>query len=550
MISLQPKLLRRYYDIARLLARYGRGVLGDDGLAELAEEGVDTKEQSEDGEALARDLEALGPTFVKLGQVLSTRPDLIPPAYVGALARLQNDVDPFAFEEASDILTEELGVRPSKAFRELDPKPLAAASMAQVHRAVLRDGREVVVKIQRPGIRRRMADDLEALGELAELLERHSEAARRRRVVGVVEEFRRALKSELDFRNEVANLETFRSNLADFPRLVVPRPIPDFCSSKVVTMEFVAGTQISDLNPVVRTELAGKALADELFRAYLHQVLVDGFFHADPHPGNILLTREHDLVILDLGMVGRFQPKLQTQLIKLLIAISESEAGAAADVALEIGETVDGFDESEFRSRVGDLVMQHQNASLRDIQVGRVVLEMVGMAASCGVLIPSELALLGKTLLTLDEIGLRLDPEFDPQAAVRRHSGEIMALRMQEEAGLSELFKSLVDSKELVQRLPGRLNAILDNVAENKLKVEVDAIDEAALITAIRKVANRITAGVVLAALIIGAALIMRIDTPFQIFGYPGLAIALFMLAATGGLTLVWNILFKDEALR
>jgi ubiquinone biosynthesis protein len=547
-VSLKPTHLKRYKDIAVLLMKYGRGDLakGLDVDAEISPGAAPPGEKPK-AEELTRDLERLGPTFVKVGQLLSTRADLLPVAYLEALARLQDEVEPFSFAEVERIVAEELGVRISKPFADFEATPLAAASLGQVHRATLRDGRPVAVKIQRPGIRELIVEDLEAFTEIAQLLDRHSEAGRLYQFEKMVEEFRKTLLRELDYRQEAQNLLTLRENLKEFDRIVVPAPVQDFTTSRVLTMDYVFGQKITSLSPLTRMEIDGAALAEELQKAYLKQILIDGFFHADPHPGNVFLNDDGKLALLDLGMIGRISGTMQENLLKLLLAISEGHGEEAADRAAEIGEKLDSFDEAEFRRRVAELVGVYQNARVEQIQIGRVVMEVSRAAGEAGVRLPSELTMLGKTLLHLDEIARTLDPTFDPNASVRRNAAELLERRMRKSASPSNLYASLLEAKDFVEKLPGRVNKVLDILASNQLRLDVDAIDEGLLIDGLHKIANRIALGLILAALIVGAALLMQVPTSFRILGYPGLAILFFLAAALGGITLVVSILANDR---
>jgi predicted unusual protein kinase regulating ubiquinone biosynthesis (AarF/ABC1/UbiB family) len=260
-------------------------------------------------EQFVDDLEAMGPTYVKLGQVLAGRPDLMPAAYRAALARLQDKVKPFPYEQVEEIIVAELGVRISKAFSRFDREPVAAASLGQVHLAALRDGRPVVVKVQRPDVRPQIAEDFEVLEQLAKTMDAHTKLGRRHRLSAIVEEFRLTLLNELNYEREAQNLIAVGNNLAEFERIQVPRPILDYTTRNVLTMEYVTGRKITSLSPLARLEVNGAELCEELFRAYLKQVLVDGIFHADPHPGNVFLTAESRIALLDLGMVGHTAPK-------------------------------------------------------------------------------------------------------------------------------------------------------------------------------------------------------------------------------------------------
>lgn len=544
-ISLKPQHLKRYAEIARLLIRYGKS----DVVSELALDGIDTQaEVSPDGprpEDLANDLERMGPTFVKLGQILSSRADLLPDAYLKALSRLQDNVKPFPYEEVEAAVEMELGARISKAFGSFEREPLAAASLGQVHRATLRDGRKVCVKIQRPGIRKVIAEDMEALNEIMSVLAL-TKFGRQYQVHRIFEEFKHTLVQELDYTREAANMVTIGENLKEFELVFVPQPIQSFCTQNVLTMEFVEGQKITSMTPLSRMDFDGHALADQLFHTYLKQVLVDGVFHADPHPGNVFITPDHKVALLDLGMVGRTTPGMQEQLIKLLVAVSEGNSDRAADIAIQISETTPTFDETSFRKRVGQLVAENQNSALSQINVGRVLLDVGRNAGQAGLYVPTDLTLLGKTLLQLDEIGRVIDPNFNPNQAVRDKVTEILNRRMRQQATTGRMFSSLLELKEFATALPNRLNKILDSVANAELEVKVKATDANLFMSGFQKVANRIATGLITAALIIGAALLMQVETKFTVMGYPGFAMLCFLAAAAIGFYLVISILVQD----
>ena len=307
VVSLKPEKLKRYKDVVRLFVKYGRSdLISPAGLegSQIADE-IDLESKVATAEDLASDLEKLGPTFIKLGQLLSTRADLLPGPYLDALSRLQDKIEPFPYEEVERIVSSELGVRISKAFADFEPVPLAAASLSQVHLAYMRDSRSVVVKVQRPNIRELIVDDLEALNEVAHFLDAHTELGQRYEFENMLINLRQGLLRELDFTIEANNLRTIGRNLWEFDDIVVPQPVDDFTTSRVLTMDYVSGTKVTDLTPLRLLEIDGPSLAEDLFGSYLKQILVDGLFHADPHPGNILLTKDNQIALLDLGMVGR-----------------------------------------------------------------------------------------------------------------------------------------------------------------------------------------------------------------------------------------------------
>ena len=542
--------LKRYKEIAALLWKYGRSDLVnqmgiDDAFA--ADEPTPPAPGEATPEQLADDLEAMGPTYVKLGQVLSSRPDLLPDAYLKALARLQDKVQPFGYAEVETIVEAELGVRISKAFSRFDTEPIAAASLGQVHAAALRDGRRVVVKVQRPGVARHIAEDFEVLSQIAEFLDAHTDIGRRYRFLSVLEEFRLTIQQELNYEREAQNLVAVGRSLREFDLIEVPQPIADYSTRRILTMEYVGGRKITSLGPLARLELKGAALAEQLFKAYLKQVVIDGLFHADPHPGNVFLTNDGRIALLDLGMVGHTASAMQEKLLKILLAVGEGKSEDAADVVIEISEAEEDFDAAEFRRRIAQLIMLQQDQSLKQVDVGVTLLKVSKTACECRLYVPSELTLLGKTLLQLDQVGRILDPEFNPNAAIRRNVGELMTQRMRKDATQGSVWSSLLETKDFFASLPSRLNKILDSIANAELEVKVRAVDADLVMEGFQKIANRITSGIILAALIIGAALMMRVETPFRILGYPGLAILCFLAAAAGGFWLLIGIIVQDQ---
>ena len=531
--------LSRYRDFAAFLAKYGRTEFG------TQVEGAEATSRV-DAEAFVNDVEALGPTFIKLGQLLSTRADFLAPPYVAALERLQDAVEPFSFEEATAIVSEELGVKISKAFAEFDPQPVAAASLGQVHRAVLRSGHAVAVKVQRPHVREQVLNDLDALDELSRLLDRFSSISRSVDVPRVLDEFRRTLLAELDYTQEARNLTAIHHQLRDLPTIVVPLPIADYTTTRVLTMDWVQGTKITKVSPVEWTEIRGAQLARDLFRAYLQQILIDGLFHADPHPGNVMLTTDRRLALIDLGMIGRLSETMQEQLFRLMLAIADARPDEATAAIASLGERTEDFDPALMRRVVTDLVGRYKDAPADGATVGVVMLDLARRGGAFGLRVAPEMALLGKTLLHLGAVGRTIDPTFDLNTAMREEAPRLMQRRMLKAVKPSSVFSTALELRELAEKLPGHLNRMLDAVAGNNLRVKVELIDHGSIIDGLQKVANRIALGLVLAALILGAALLMRVETPFTILGYPGLAILLFLGAAGGGTYMVWTILAGD----
>ncbi len=549
-LSLKPERLKRYKDVVALFIKYGRSDLVQQTDLETTSNGHGqalTTTVEPKAEELASDLEQLGPTFIKLGQLLSTRGDLLPEPYLEALARLQDHIEPFSFDEVEQIVSTELGARLSKLFVEFDREPTAAASLAQVHRARMRDGRMVVVKVQRPGVRETIVADLESLESIAEFIDAHTEMGKRYEFSNMLTDLRQSLLRELDFKREAGNLRRLRDSLRDFEQIVIPEPVEDFTTSRVLTMDYIAGKKITSVGPLRLLELDGRSLSEELFRAYLKQILVDGFFHADPHPGNVFITDDNRIAILDLGMVGHISGSFQENLLRLLLAISEGRGDEAAAISMKMGEPKPNFDKQNYENRIANLVAQHSGSTLDQIDAGHVVLEITRISADCWFRLPAEFTMIAKALLNLDKVVYTLFPDFDPNEIIRNEATSILTRRIVKSIEPGSILTQLIEVKEFVERLPKRVNKILDAIGNNELKISVDAIDERVVLDGLQKVANRIALGLVLAALIVGAALMMRVETSFHILGYPALPMIFFLMAAIAGIILIFNIIFYDK---
>ncbi len=544
-LKIRPKHLARYRQLATLLVRHGRGDLvrsaGIDSI--LEEEGIQDGDPAA-AERLADDLEQMGPTFVKLGQLMASRVDLLTPAYTEALARLQDDVEPFPFEEVEEIVSSELGVRLSKIFAEFEHKPLAAASLGQVHRARLRDGREVVVKVQRPNIRAQVLEDMEVLGDLADFVDAHSEVGRRYAVGALLEEFRKSLVDELDYRREAANLVTVGNIVARHQKIVVPTPYDDFTTSRVLTMEYVDGRKVTDIGPLGRLELDGEPLADQLFGAYLQQVLVEGVFHADPHPGNVLVTSDGRLALIDIGMVARLSPAHRDRLVKLFLALADSRPDEVARIARTMGEELPDFDEALFVHAVTDVVGRAADEALADLDVGAMLLQLTRKAGEAGLRMDPELVMLGKTLLNLDQVAGVLDPSFEPRDALRRHTTELMRSSMK--TSPAALMASVLEAKEFVEALPGRINRAMDAVGQGNFELRIKAFDEDEFLRGLHKLANVIAAGLILSALILSSALLAR-STGGEPSTANRIALVVFVVSTVAGLAMLVRITLQTR---
>lgn len=530
-----------YRELAKVLARHGGRFMAEQvNLGEWV-----SQEQKEAPEEFAEDLERLGPTFVKLGQLLSTRGDLFSGDTIQALERLQDRVEPLEFEEIQGALREEFSSELETIFSYISREPLASASLGQVHRARLVTGQEVILKVQRPLVRERVQRELKVLAEVSETLDKHSSRARRYRLKEVVEELSRSLTRELDYRLELQNMIAIRGLLKDSEQIFVPEAYPQWTTSKVLVMAYVEGRK---LPPEGVPGFGGAPLADELFRVYLNQVLLAGTYHADPHPGNLLYTPDGRLCLLDLGMVGNMPGSLQILLARLLMAITEQDGEAAAETALDASGRAETSDEGKFRRQITELVSNYHRLPLSQMQAGQLILDITQAAGENGILIPYELTMLAKTLMNLDEIGRRLDPRFDPTKALERHIPPILERRLKSELTPRALLDAYLEARSFLKDGPRHFNNILRELDHGTFKVKVDAVDERELLVSFQKIANRIGVCLVIGALILGASImtVANAGGP-RLFGLPAFAVVAFLLAAGGGCWMIWSIYRQDR---
>lgn len=535
---------KRVTQIVGLLARHGRsglfsGAGGDDYLVDDSTEG-----STKGAERLASDLEAMGPTYIKFGQLLSTRFDLLPSAYTEALARLQDKVEPVPVDEIRAIIEDELGARVRDLFSSFTDEPLASASLGQVHRATTMTGHEVVVKVLRPGVRELVRSDMELLTQVAEVADARTSAGPRLGTARLLAQFRRSLADELDYRKELANLVRFRELAAGEDALLVPEPLPDFSTDQVLTMEYVPGKKVTDVGPLGLLDIDGPELSETLFRFTLKTLLGEGLLHADPHPGNLLITPDGRLGIIDLGMVARIPRRIQGQLVKLLLGIGEGDGEQVASILAGMGHPLLDFDAAAFRDDVAHLV-SGTVALGSQLQAGSVLVELARLSGTHGLRPPAEMSMVGKALLNLDQTIAHLDPDFEPAEAIRDNVAAILGAGLGVSPG--SMVASALEAKEFAAQLPRRANRVMDSLANGELSMRVQAFDEDRVMAVAQRLANRLTMGIVLAAITIAAALMMRVEGGPRFLGYPALAVLFFVIAAVSGFGLVVGILLTDR---
>ncbi|HEX7813761.1 ABC1 kinase family protein [Dyella sp.] len=493
------------------------------------------------------DLEALGPAFIKMGQALSGRPDLVNPDYLAELARIQDDVTPISVQAVRRMVTVELGQSPEQLFRHFDPVPLAAGSLAQVHAVTLPDGDEAVIKVQRPGIARRIRHDLNALERMAIAAQRHTEVGRRYGFVHWIAELRRSLLNELDFVAEADHLRTFASNLGHYDALDIPVPYMEFTTARVLTMARVRGEKLPQDGPLPGSPSQHVQQASQLLCAYIDQVFVHGLVHADPHPGNLVLMDDGRLALLDFGMVTGLSPSMRRDLLRLMMAAADGDAESVSDICEHLCSALPELDRLAYRRAVSNAVMRYATAGERStLEEGRLLLALTVIGADNGLRPPAELSLLGRALLNLEPAVARLAPHLPVRELVRSRLNGILMHQLSHPLSAAQSGALLLDAQRLALDAPGHMNTLLRTLADNRFKVRLDGLEESHLIENLQKIANRISAGVITAALLIAGALVSRSTRA----GYGWVAAIMFGLAGLIGLVLVANSMRRDRAPR
>ena len=543
--------IARTAQIVKFLLKYRTAGVFSGIELDAAELDPDTDEVQGQPEQFVTDLEALGPTFIKIGQALSTRPDMVPPAYVAALERMQDDVAPLPFDAIRGVIESELETKLSRLFDSVDETPIGTASLAQVHRGTLRDGRRVAIKVQRPGIETQIRDDLEALASLAGKVDRHTDMGRRMRFSDWVHEFRKTLLAELDYRVEAENLTRFGQHFEAYPDVFVPTPLWDYTRARVLVMELVDGVKATDISGIRRTEQDLGQLGASLMRAYLDQLFVHGELHADPHPGNLLVTGDGRIALLDLGMVAHIPPRRREQLLKLLFAAVDGRGEEVANEAVAMGTRLEDFDGERYEREVGQMVARYAARSGGRAQSeGRLVLDITLLGAACGLRTPPELSLLGKTLLNLEAVSKALDPDMDVKSVVEGHLENVMRQRLKKSFSPAALASEAMELQALVRESPRKVSDILTLLSENRLAVRISGLEDSYLVENLQKIANRISTGIIVAALILASAMLMRSEGGPRLLGYPAVALVLFSIAVILGLAIVVSAMLRDRKAR
>jgi ubiquinone biosynthesis protein len=498
----------RKYELHHIIAELGMSHHHDDDLDELPPpNGLD--HEGDHGVQLASALEELGPCFIKLGQLLSTRPDLLPADYIHALSRLQDTIQPVPADRIVQIVQAELHKPVDQLFQCFDQQPLATASMAQVHRAVLLDGTEVAVKVQRPGVRQRIQIDLEVLREIAHFAARHTSVGARYGLVQMVHELEMSLNQELDFRLEAENTRRIGRQIAGFSRLCTPTVFLEYTSPRVLTLSFMHGRHLADVTQAELQQHDPRSIASDLLSAYMKQIAIDGVFHCDPHPGNILLTDDGRLALMDFGMVGRFDAGQKDKMILFLLAFSERLGERVAETYLEMIQQPQDLDQHGFTQDICGLVSRYHDMSGGRLGLGSALLDLTRLAYQNRVPVPTSMTLLGKTMLNLDGAISVLSPELNPVELIRNYMLDVMMKRVGDQLSPGRVFAWVLDMKHLFENAPRRTDTILGKLADDRLTVRLDVEHLEDTTRTLSKAANRLAVGVLAGSLLIGGGQVL-----------------------------------------
>jgi len=524
--------LPRLHEIASVFIRHGLGdFVQRIGIAGVLERAGRMLQFGPAGESVKLDqasrvrmaLEELGPTFVKLGQVMATRVDLFPPRWIAELEKLHAQVPPVPFEELLPELERTLGRSPFEVFRDIETRAHAAASIAQVHRAKLADGTPVVLKIRRPGVREKIETDLRLLRRVSELIEAEIPEARRYRPAEIAAQFARSLEREVDFVTETRNVQRFAQNFAGDPHIVIPRIFPEWTSDLLLVQEHVEGVPATDPAAVAAAGLDRKVLAARGVEVFLKMILLDGFFHADPHPGNVFYLPGNRMVVIDFGMVGRLSPQRRAQVIDLLAGLARMAEEPMLDVLLDwAGE---GYvDEAKLAADVNEMVFDLEGVPLKDIRIGAAIRQFAAIVREHSIVLPSDLSLMFKTLITLEGLGR----QYDPDLHIVQHLAPLVKRALAERHQPAELWRrgrgALEEFFNVAASVPRDVARLLREARRGKTRVDLDLKRLDHVGSQMERTFDRVTMGIMTASLVIGSAIVMTVPEGPTLFGLPVLA--------------------------
>lgn len=552
IVSRTYRHINRYRQILTVLFKYGFGDIVDRlNVGQYVEIGMQmvSKKRRANMDSLTREerirmaLEDLGPTFVKLGQILSTRPDLVPVSLIHELSKLQDDVPPFPASQVTAIIESELSMSVADVFERFDTIPYAAASIGQVHRARFKTGEEVIVKVQRPNIKQMIEVDLEILLHLATLVERHIEDWEIYRPTRIVEEFARVIEKEIDYTVEASYAERFARQFIGNHTIYVPRIFREFSTQRILTMEYVTGIKASDIDRLDGGGYDRKIIADRGADLLLQQVFTYGFFHADPHPGNILILPDNVICYLDFGMMGWVDRQSREDIADMVYALVERNESGVVDALLRIVEGEEEPDRRALEADISNFMELYLYKSLKDIRIEAILQQLLDLITHYRLILPFDRFLMIKALSTTEGLGLMLDPDFDMTKKAAPFIRRLKLDRLSPRRMLGEFLETGGELVQLLRIIPGELRDILKQVKQGKVRIGFEHRGLEHFIFAMDRSSNRIAFALIVSSLIIGSSLIITTDIGPFLFGVPILGLFGFTIAGFLGLWLLIAII-------
>ncbi|MCM3638725.1 AarF/UbiB family protein [Sporosarcina luteola] len=527
MLKIRIRHTKRFQEITNVFLRNGFSHflfrLGLTDRSSSNDDGGNEMNMQDAGVKLRHALQELGPTFIKLGQIASSRRDLVPLEIASELEKLQDHVTAVPFDQIREIVEFELEEPLEHLFKTFDEKPLATASIGQVHIAHLPSGEEVAVKVQRPDIRPTMETDLAILSDLARFLEDNTDWAETYHLREMVIEFSRSLQDELDYRVEGRNSERIAKQFEENPSIHIPKVYWDYSTDKVLTMEMVNGVKANDLEKMDAGGYDRKLIARRIVDSMFHQILDEGFFHGDPHPGNIYILPEHVVSYLDFGMVGRLDKELKYHFASLILNLREGDTEGMIEVFSDMGILSEDTDMRAFTRDVDDLQTKYYDVSLNDVSLGAIFIELFQVAYRHHIIIPSEISILGKAILTLEGLIAKLDPELSIMEAVEPFGEKLMRERYHPKNLLENSWKDFVENIEILTNLPKDLKAIATTIRKGKLQLDINIQQLQAFLHRLDRISNRLSFSIILLSfsilmvgLIIGSAIAGQTNVLWQ----------------------------------
>ncbi|MBI2650318.1 AarF/ABC1/UbiB kinase family protein [Candidatus Woesearchaeota archaeon] len=494
--------------------------------------GLKKREEIKPEISLRRTLERLGPTFIKFGQVLSVRPDLVPKEYAKELEKLQDKVPEFPFSDVKAIIEKEFGKGIEHLFLHFEKKPIASASISQVHKAILKNGDKVAVKVQRPDVKHLMETDIEIMFYFANLLERHIERLRRFNPSRIVNEFKEWTERELDFRLEARNAKRFYENFKGSKTVHIPKVYDNLTTERILTLEFIEGIELHNIKEIKKKKLDFNEIIKNGFNAILTQVFVHGVFHADPHPGNIIVMKNNSIAFVDFGIVGYFDEKLKSKCIDLLYGIAEQDEELVVDTLMGMGMESEEIDYEQLKSDISFAIQPLQGSSIKDIKVSSVLEEVIDIALRHKLKVPASFVLFGKTIITLEGIAIEYDPNFKIIESIRPFTEKIIAKRSSPLYAWKSLVHSIRRYKKFAESFPEKAEKALDKIQRGSIKVDIEDTDIKQLALEIDRSSNRVAYGLLIAALLIVSAILIQVEKGPTILGVPFLSFFSFFFAS------------------